>query len=136
IRMLGISMVMMPVTTAGLNQLPTNVIQHGTAMNNTLRQVAGAVGTALLVTVMTTNEIPEQGVSGLIHGVNVSFIVAGIAAVIALIMAFFIKNSRPGVDSYYIRHQSSNPCPQLLFAFDCSCSRFIDRNYHIFLSSL
>src|SRR5699024_9613925 len=99
IRMFGISMVMMPVTTAGLNQLPTNVIQHGTAMNNTLRQVAGAVGTALLVTVMTTNEIPEQGVSGLIHGVNVSFIVAGIAAVIALIMAFFIKNSRPGVDS-------------------------------------
>ncbi|WP_339227042.1 MDR family MFS transporter [Oceanobacillus sp. FSL K6-2867] len=95
IRMFGISMVMMPVTTAGLNQLPTKLIPHGTAMNNTMRQVAGSVGTALLVTVMTSNTIPNQGVTGMLHGVNISFIVAAIFAVIALIMAFFIKNSRP-----------------------------------------
>ncbi|MEK3905806.1 MDR family MFS transporter [Oceanobacillus sp. FSL W7-1309] len=95
IRMFGISMVMMPVTTAGLNQLPTKLIPHGTAMNNTMRQVAGSVGTALLVTVMTSNSIPDQGVAGMLHGVNISFIVAAIFAVIALIMAFFIKNSRP-----------------------------------------
>lgn len=31
----------------------------------------------------------------MLHGVNISFIVAAIFAVIALIMAFFIKNSRP-----------------------------------------
>lgn len=99
IRMFGISMVMMPVTTAGLNQLPTKLIPHGAAMNNTMRQVAGSVGTALLVTVMTNNTIPDQGVNGMLHGVNISFIVAGIFAVIAFIMAFFIKNSRPGVDS-------------------------------------
>ncbi|MDO6448482.1 DHA2 family efflux MFS transporter permease subunit [Oceanobacillus profundus] len=92
IRMFGISMVMMPVTTAGLNQLPTKLIPHGTAMNNTMRQVAGSVGTALLVTVMTSNSIPDQGVAGMLHGVNISFIVAAIFAVIALIMAFFIKN--------------------------------------------
>lgn len=53
IRMLGLSMVMMPVSTNGLNQLPTRFYPHGTAMNNTLNQVAGAIGTALLVTVMT-----------------------------------------------------------------------------------
>ncbi|GAB3061926.1 DHA2 family efflux MFS transporter permease subunit [Virgibacillus ainsalahensis] len=97
IRMFGVSMVMMPVTTAGLNQLPEHLIPHGTAMNNTMRQVAGAVGTALLVTVMTTGALPNQGVEGEIHGVNVSFIVAGISAVIALVLAFFIKNSRPGI---------------------------------------
>ncbi|GGB40221.1 DHA2 family efflux MFS transporter permease subunit [Virgibacillus dakarensis] len=95
IRMFGISMVMMPVTTAGLNQLPTDLIPHGTAMNNTMRQVAGAVGTALLVTVMSNNAIPEEGVDGLVHGVNVSFIVAGVFAIIGLILAFFIKKSRP-----------------------------------------
>ncbi|MBD1221608.1 DHA2 family efflux MFS transporter permease subunit [Virgibacillus halodenitrificans] len=94
VRMFGIAMVMMPVTTAGLNQLPAHLIPHGTAMNNTMRQVAGAVGTALLVTVMTNSAIPEQGVHGFIHGVNVSFIVAGVFAVIALILAFFIKGSR------------------------------------------
>ncbi|WP_188456295.1 DHA2 family efflux MFS transporter permease subunit [Virgibacillus oceani] len=98
IRMLGVAMVMMPVTTAGLNQLPKDLISHGTAMNNTMRQVSGAVGTALLVSVMTNNAIPEQGISGLIHGVNVSFIVAGVIGIIGLVLAFFIKNSRPGID--------------------------------------
>nr|WP_267903274.1 MULTISPECIES: MDR family MFS transporter [Virgibacillus] len=95
IRMFGIAMVMMPVTTAGLNQLPVNLIPHGTAMNNTMRQVAGAVGTALLVSVMTNSAIPEEGLNGMIHGVNVSFIVAGVFAIIALILSFFIKRSQP-----------------------------------------
>lgn len=95
VRMFGISMVMMPVTTAGLNQLPSKLMPHGTAMNNTMRQVSGAVGTALLVSVMTSQADPSNGVSGLIHGVNVSFIVAGIIAIGGFIMAFFIKNSHP-----------------------------------------
>ncbi len=51
LRMLGLSMVMMPVTTAGLNQLPTHLLSHATAMNNTLRQVGGSIGTAVLITV-------------------------------------------------------------------------------------
>ncbi|MFC4559059.1 DHA2 family efflux MFS transporter permease subunit [Virgibacillus kekensis] len=99
VRMLGVAMVMMPVTTAGLNQLPPDVIPHGTAMNNTMRQIAGAVGTALLVTVMSNNIIPGEGISGEIHGVNVSFIVAGVISLIGFILAFFVKNSRPGVDN-------------------------------------
>lgn len=97
VRMFGIAMVMMPVTTAGLNQLSSELIPHGTAMNNTMRQVSGAVGTALLVTIMTNQAIPEQGVNGLIHGVNVSFIVAGLLAIAALILSFFIKNTRPNM---------------------------------------
>ncbi|MDV2888282.1 MFS transporter, partial [Alkalihalophilus pseudofirmus] len=47
VRMMGMSMVMMPVSTNGLNQLPARFYPHGTAMNNTLNQVAGAIGTAL-----------------------------------------------------------------------------------------
>ncbi|QWC24741.1 multidrug efflux MFS transporter [Bacillus haikouensis] len=94
-RMLGVAMVMMPVTTAGLNQLPNHLIPHGTAMNNTMRQVSGAVGTALLVTVMTTAAQPARGVEGLVHGVNVSFIVAGISAIIGLFLAFFVKDKSP-----------------------------------------
>ncbi|UOR13985.1 MDR family MFS transporter [Halobacillus amylolyticus] len=98
VRMLGVAMVMMPVTTAGLNQLPQRLIPHGTAMNNTMRQVSGAVGTALLVTVMVNNTLPEQGVNGLVHGVNISFIVAGITSIIGLVLSFFIKRSRPEED--------------------------------------
>ncbi|KZM57814.1 MULTISPECIES: DHA2 family efflux MFS transporter permease subunit [Aeribacillus] len=97
-RMVGVAMVMMPVTTAGLNQLPTYLISHGTAMNNTMRQVAGAVGTALLVTVMTNTALPEKGIEGMIHGVNISFVVAGIFSAIALILSFFMKNSQAAKD--------------------------------------
>lgn len=92
LRMVGISMIMMPVTTAGLNVLPTDLIAHGTAVNNTLRQVAGAVGTALPITIMTQTAIPEHGVEGLIHGVNISFVFTGVIAVIGLVMAFYIKD--------------------------------------------
>ncbi|WP_018933335.1 MDR family MFS transporter [Gracilibacillus lacisalsi] len=96
VRMFGISMVMMPVTTAGLNQLPTNVIPHGTAMNNTMRQMSGALGTALLVSVMMNQAIPADGLAGMVHGVNVSFMVAGIISIAGFVLAFFIKNSIPG----------------------------------------
>src|SRR5699024_1431435 len=50
VRMVGIAMVMMPSTTAGLNALPNKLIPHGTAMTNTMRQVAASIGTALFVT--------------------------------------------------------------------------------------
>jgi DHA2 family lincomycin resistance protein-like MFS transporter len=53
--MLGISMLMMPVMTNALNELPRALYPHGTAIISTLQQVAGAVGTALLVTVMTNS---------------------------------------------------------------------------------
>src|SRR5690625_3895910 len=91
LRMFSIAMVMMPVTTAGLNELPESLIPHGSAMNNTFRQVSGAIGTALLVTIMATSSIPADGVEGLIHGVNVSFIVASIISVLGLLLAFFVK---------------------------------------------
>ncbi|WP_208590178.1 MDR family MFS transporter [Gracilibacillus suaedae] len=96
VRMFSISMVMMPVTTAGLNQLPNNVIPHGTAMNNTMRQMAGALGTALLVSVMMNQAIPADGLAGMVHGVNVSFMVAGVISIAGFVLAFFIKNSIPG----------------------------------------
>ncbi len=43
----------MPIVTECINQLPQHLISHGTALNNTIRQVAGSIGTAILVTIMT-----------------------------------------------------------------------------------
>ncbi|WP_058308134.1 MDR family MFS transporter [Gracilibacillus massiliensis] len=97
-RMFGIAMVMMPVTTAGLNQLPDGLIPHGTAMNNTMRQMSGAIGTALLVSIMMNQAIPSQGMSGMLFGVNISFLVAGIISTVGFVLAFFIKNSIPAVE--------------------------------------
>ncbi|WP_028551355.1 DHA2 family efflux MFS transporter permease subunit [Paenibacillus sp. UNC451MF] len=61
IRMFGMSMIMMTVQTAGLNQLPRQLGSHGTAMSNTTRQVAGSIGTALLVTVMSSRTTVHLG---------------------------------------------------------------------------
>src|SRR5690625_691115 len=94
IRMLSIAMVMMPVTTAGLNELPKELIPHGTAMSNTFRQVSGAIGTAMLITVMAMFTISYGGVQGSIHGVNVSFIFASIISLIGFILSFKVKKTK------------------------------------------
>lgn len=125
LRMLGMSMVMMPVSTNGLNQLPKRFYPHGTAMNNTLQQVSGAIGTALLITVMsnrteskakelaaeamkhvTGKPTPEMlaqikqeiTMKAMLDGINFSFYVTVFVALAALILSFFIKRSTPAED--------------------------------------
>lgn len=49
-RRIGMALLLMPVQTAGPNQLPARLNAHGMAISNTIRQVADAVGTSLLVT--------------------------------------------------------------------------------------
>lgn len=114
IRMMGMSLVMMPVMTNGLNQLPMIANPHGTAMNNTLQQVSGAIGTALLLTVMTNRtetaavdlateavatgvEINEEIIElqATLDGVTFAFFVSTLIAVIALILTFFVKPVTP-----------------------------------------
>jgi EmrB/QacA subfamily drug resistance transporter len=133
VRMFGMSMIMMPVSTNGLNQLPRRFYPHGTAMNNTLNQVAGAIGTALMVTIMTnraeskgkelgaaamkkmtqvaqtTHKPPNPAAiaemkqhianQALLNGINYSFLIATFICGVALVLALFIKRSRPAEDS-------------------------------------
>ncbi|MCZ8537933.1 DHA2 family efflux MFS transporter permease subunit [Paenisporosarcina quisquiliarum] len=104
IRMFGISMVMMPVMTNGLNTLPMKAYPHGTAMNNTLQQVSGAIGSALLITVMntrTTSTAEDLAKSGadpvnimknsMMEGINYTFFISTFIAVVALALTLFIK---------------------------------------------
>jgi EmrB/QacA subfamily drug resistance transporter len=120
VRMLGMSMVMMPVSTNGLNQLPKMYYPHGTAMNNTLQQVSGAIGTALLVTIMSNRsetygkelaadamknaagtaaptaealaQMKQQiAMKALLEGINYAFYISVFISALALLLAFFIK---------------------------------------------
>ncbi|WP_397538237.1 DHA2 family efflux MFS transporter permease subunit [Rummeliibacillus pycnus] len=50
---IGLSFITMPLNTAGLNALPRTLVTHGTAVNNTLRQIAGAIGSAVVITIFT-----------------------------------------------------------------------------------
>ncbi|MDR4946769.1 DHA2 family efflux MFS transporter permease subunit [Neobacillus cucumis] len=60
-RMFGMSFIMMTIMTEGLNQLPRHLGAHGTAASNTARQIAGSIGTAFLVTIMTTRSGVHYG---------------------------------------------------------------------------
>jgi EmrB/QacA subfamily drug resistance transporter len=94
IRMISIAMVMMPMTTLAINQLPQHLISHGTAMNNTFRQMAGALGTALFITVMSLAVDPTKGQEGIVHGVNISFIVATCVTIIGFLLSFKLKETK------------------------------------------
>uniref|UniRef100_UPI00382761F2 DHA2 family efflux MFS transporter permease subunit n=1 Tax=Peribacillus asahii TaxID=228899 RepID=UPI00382761F2 len=50
---IGLSFISMPLNAAGLNALPRELGSHGSAVNNTIRQLAGAIGTAVVITVYT-----------------------------------------------------------------------------------
>ncbi|GGJ07334.1 lincomycin resistance protein LmrB [Paenibacillus hunanensis] len=105
--MVGISMIMMPAQTNGLNQLPSQFYPHGTAIMNTLQQVAGAIGTALAVSILsagqsgylssvadpssTTNQL-----AAFTTGVQNAFVFAMILAVVGLLCSIFIKRVRVG----------------------------------------
>lgn len=126
-RMFGMSMLMMPIQTAGLNQLPQRLNAHGTAMSNTLRTVAGAIGTAILVTIMSSKlktHLADAVAAGqvdptdktamiaatadaTIYGVNYAFIVATGMTVVALIMAFFIRKTKPAVEPVTVEQKKA-----------------------------
>lgn len=61
LRSFGMSFIMMPIMTAGMNALPLRMIPHGNAISNTIRQLAGSIGTAILVTVMTQQTTAHLG---------------------------------------------------------------------------
>lgn len=108
-RRFGMAMLLMPITTAGLNQLPSRLNAHGTAISNTIKQVAGAVGTSLLVTVMTNRTkthlqdiMTAGGAAGStkehmimeasIQGINDAYLVIVGIGIIGLLLSFFIKH--------------------------------------------
>lgn len=125
IRMFGMSMVFMPVSTNGLNQLPQRFYPHGTAMNNTMQQVSAAIGTGLLITIMSNRseaygkelaasamqkmsgqpteaalaEMKQQIVmEAMLEGINYTFFISAIIIAAALVLAFFIQRAKPAED--------------------------------------
>ena len=58
---IGMSFITMPLNTAGLNALPRHLGTHGSAVNNTVRQIAGAIGTAVVVTIYTAQVTSHTG---------------------------------------------------------------------------
>jgi DHA2 family lincomycin resistance protein-like MFS transporter len=89
-----------PTFATGLNPLPPSLYSHGSAIMGTLQQVAGAAGTALVITVMSSRmaSLIDDGSSKLAAetaGLQAAFAVLMIFAVVAIVLALFLKNAQP-----------------------------------------
>ncbi|RKQ17007.1 DHA2 family efflux MFS transporter permease subunit [Lysinibacillus endophyticus] len=100
--MVGVSMIMMPAQTNGLNQLPRELYPDGTAIMNTLQQVSGAIGTAVAISILSSGTErylksvtdatnPLNQLLAFTSGVQDAFIFAIIVAIVGLIVSIFIK---------------------------------------------
>ncbi|MCB2361359.1 MDR family MFS transporter [Clostridium estertheticum] len=101
--LLAVGLINTPVQTNTLNQLSLKYYPHGTAIMNTLQQIAGAFGTSLFVAIMTSYQkkylftvsnpsaAKYQSLS-LVYGVQHVFIIETCILVIALILSLVITN--------------------------------------------
>lgn len=94
VRLFGINIVQMPVTTWSMSDFEGDIIPHANALFNTLRQIAGSVGTAVFVSVYT---VVEQAANSLM-GIHVAFGVSSLLMVAALIFAW-VKVQKEGQEN-------------------------------------
>lgn len=100
---IGLAASFSPLMTTALGSLPTHLYGHGSAILNTLQQLAGAAGTAGLITVCS--EVSEAARAGgasepaaLADGTSSAFLTAAVVALAASAVSLFITRA-PGADS-------------------------------------
>lgn len=86
-----------PVFTLGLGALPAHLYSHGSSMLGTLQQVAAALGTALVVTVMTARSTAlvadgTDPITANLDGMKLAFAVSAALALIVIVMAVLLPN--------------------------------------------
>ena len=100
VRLFSLSLVNMPITTWGMNALDNELVNHGTSVNNTFRQVAGSLGTAIIVSASTiaTNMTSESmgQLQGSIFGIDVAFALAGVLCLVGFVMVIALVKNKPG----------------------------------------
>jgi DHA2 family lincomycin resistance protein-like MFS transporter len=101
--MLGLACLFTSAFTAGLNPLPPYLYSHGSAILGTLQQLAGAAGIALLVAIMAgrTATLTAEGqpqITALNGGIQTAFMVAAVFSIGTIVLAFFIRNTKPPTD--------------------------------------
>ncbi|ETY72540.1 multidrug transporter [Lactiplantibacillus fabifermentans T30PCM01] len=97
-RIIGVATVMMPTFTEGLNALPANLSVHGNAASSTVRQIAGSLGTAILMMVVAfgTQQASTEHLSAinqLNHGYWFSFLIAFLMALLGFLLSFKLKDN-------------------------------------------
>lgn len=94
----GLALLFSPLMTSALGSLPPHLYSHGSALLNTLQQVAAAAGTALFITVMTLGivggaESGAEDVAAQMTGVHHALLVGAIISLIPVVGAWFVRNT-------------------------------------------
>lgn len=95
IRLLGVGCLMMPIVTWGMQNLPQEEVAHGTALLTALRTLSGALGTAILMEIMTSaTHFNNPHVTANYAGIQFTFVVMTGLALIQVIISLckFKKN--------------------------------------------
>lgn len=93
---LGLALMMTPLMTTALGSLPRHLYGHGSAILNTLQQLAGAAGTAILIAALAFGtRAAAAGGAGTAQatadGAHTAFLVAGVMAVLVLLASPFVS---------------------------------------------
>jgi MFS transporter, DHA2 family, lincomycin resistance protein len=91
---IGLAFITMPLNTAALNALPRELASHGSAVNNTARQLSGAIGTAVIITIYSTQLVldPTDKVGSFAAAASDTYLYMLILAIIAFISVLFIPS--------------------------------------------
>ncbi|MCU1433752.1 MAG: transporter [Pseudarthrobacter sp.] len=85
----GLALLFTPAFTTGLNPLPPHLYSHGSAIMSTTQQVAGAAGTALLVSIFAV----VSASSGLVAGMSAAFLTATVIALAAVVLSAMMRKT-------------------------------------------
>lgn len=94
----GLQAIMTPLNTWGVNSLDNSVIQHAQGVSNTLNQIAGAFGTALLVSLsaLSPSIAPEASpIEQQYLGQHIAFIAMTVLLLVAFIVVFALVKDKP-----------------------------------------
>lgn len=105
--MIGMQFTMTPLNTWGVNSLPNDAIQHAQSTSNTLNQVAGSFGTAVLVSLSNLVSSAGVGVGEPLRtfaGYHATFSATALLAVVAVVVILALVRNREST----VRHVYSS----------------------------
>jgi MFS transporter, DHA2 family, lincomycin resistance protein len=117
--MVSLAALFTPVFTMGLGSLPPHLYSHGSSLLGTVQQVAGAMGTALVVTIMTSRALALAGdgvapVAASLAGMRWAFGVSAVLCVVVLVLVALLPARLDGASS----HESA-PAPDEELPEEC-----------------
>ncbi len=95
--MVSLATIFTPVFTLGLGALPQELYSHGSSILGTLQQVAGAIGTAVLVVILQnrSTSLMDAGAApdvAFVNGLQWAFVVGAIFGVVVVGLSVFLPN--------------------------------------------